>query len=410
MNLSFFIARRYMLRHKGAFASFIIRLAILASALSVAVMIISVGFITGFKYTIREKMFSFMGHVHVVLRDETEKMATAVPVKGDSVLVKNIERIPHVTSVSPFIIKPAIVHTNGEMEALALKGIDSSYHFMQGASLSGSNIDFTDTAYSKQVVLSQTIADRLFAKAGDTVELYFLEGGSMFPRIRKARVAGIFHTGLEEIDKTFALCDIRMLQRINNWMADDISGYQVDLDNDKYSDTVAANIFYNFLPVASPLSSYSMRDIYPNVFDWLEMQNVNVVILLVIMSVVAIINMSAVLLILMVDRARLVGLLKALGLPAGNIRNIFLGIAGIIGLSGVILGNIIGLGICLLQQKTGFIKLSESIYGMSEAAVRIVWWEIVLIDVATLALCILCMWLPALYIRRISPAKVLEFK
>lgn len=399
-----------MRRHKGAFASFIIRLAIVATALSVAVMIVSVGFITGFKYTIREKMFSFMGHIHVELRDETERMATAVPVKGDGQLVQKIKQIPHVERVSPFIIKPTIVHANGEMEALALKGIDKNYPFSKNVELSGSNINFSDTDYARQVLLSKTIADRLLIQAGDTVELYFLEGGSMFPRIRKVRVAGIFHTGLEEIDKAYAVCDIRMLQRINNWQAGDITGYQVDLDDDKYSDTVANNIFYNLLPVASPLSAYSMREIYPNVFDWLELQNVNVVILLVIMSVVAIINMGAVLLILMVDRARLIGLLKALGLPANNIRNIFLGIAGIIGASGILLGNILGLGLCFLQMRTGFITLPESIYGMSHAAVRIVWWEIVLIDVVTLALSILCMWLPALYIRRISPAKVLEFK
>ena len=399
-----------MLRHKGAFASFIIRLAVVATALSVAVMIISVAFITGFKYTIREKMYSFLGHVHVELRDDGEKMATSTPVKGDAQLVKNVQRLPHVTGVSPYVVKYAIVNAHSEMEAISLKGIDHDYRFLKGLSLSGKQIDFSDTAYSKQILLSQTIADRLLIKVGDTVELYFPEAGSMFPRIRKTVVAGIFHTGLVEIDKIFAICDIRLLQRINKWLPDDITGYQVNLDDEKYSDTVAAKIFSDYLPVASPLTAYTLEETYRNVFDWLELQNVNVVVLLVIMSIVSIINMSAVLLILMVDRARLIGLLKALGAPANNIRNIFLGIAGIIGFSGVLLGNIIGLGVCLLQEKTGFVTLPESIYGMSHASVRIIWWQIALLDVVTLILCILCMWLPALYIRRISPAKVLQFK
>jgi len=323
---------------------------------------------------------------------------------------RQVQQLPHVTQVSPYIIRPVLINVNGQMEALALKGIDQNYHFLKGLSLKGNSIDFSDTAYSKQVVLSQTIANKLQVNTGDTVELYFLEAGSMFPRIRKAKVAGIFHTGLEEVDKNYAVCDIRLLRRINNWLPDDITGYQVNLDDEKYADTVAGTIFYNYLPVASQLSAYSMRDIYPTIFNWLDLLNVNAVILIVIMSIVAIINMSAVLLILMVDRARLIGLLKALGLPSNNIRNIFLGIAGIIGLSGVVLGNIIGLGICLLQDKTGFITLQESTYGMDHAAVHIVWWHIALLDVITLVLCILCMWLPALYIRRISPAKVLQFK
>jgi len=399
-----------MLKHKGAFASFIIRLAVVATSLSVAVMIVAVAFITGFQYTIREKVFSFMGHVHVILRDEAETMATSVPVKGDPALVKKIQQLPHVTEVLPYVIKPVIIHANGEMQALALKGIDDTYDVKQ-LNFSGNKINFSDTSYARQVILSQTIADRLSANIGDTVELYFLEGNSMFPRIRKVRITGIFHTGLaEEIDKSFALCDIRLLRRINNWQADDITGYQVNLDNEKYADTVADRIYNNYLPVGSPLASYSMKDISRNLFNWLELENVNVAILLAIMSIVAIINMAAVLLILMVDRARLIGLLKTLGLPAGGIRNIFLGIAGIIGFSGIVLGNIIGLGLCLVQDATGFITLPESVYGMSRASVRIIWWEIVLIDVLTLLLCILCMALPALYIRRISPAKVLEFK
>lgn len=400
-----------MKAHKGAFASFIIRLAVVATALSVAVMIVAVAFITGFKYTIKGKMYNFLGHVHVELRDENERMATGVPVKEDPKLVMQMRQLPHVKSVMPFIIKPGIVHANGEMEGLAaIKGVDSSYRFNQGMELTGKAIDYSDSAYAKQVVLSQTIADKLKVNAGDTVELYFQEGNSMFPRIRKVKVAGIFHTGLDEIDKYYALCDIRLLQRMNNWQPDDINGYQLDLTDAAYADTVANDISNNMLPVASPIVAYTLRDINRSVFDWLDLLDVNVVILLVIMSIVAIINMAAVLLILMVDRARLIGLLKALGLPAGNIRNIFLGIAGIIGASGIVLGNIIGLGLCLLEDKVGFIKLPESIYGMDHASVRIIWWEIVVIDIVTLLVCVLCMALPALYIRRISPAKVLEFK
>ena len=213
---------------------------------------------------------------------------------------------------------------------------------------------------------------------------------------------------MEEVDKYFGVCDIRLLQRINNWTADSINGYQVDLDNEKYADTVASFIHYNI--INAPLESYTTAENYSFIFDWLKLQNMNGIILLVIMAVVSIINMGAVLLILMVDRAMMIGLLKALGMPFETTRNVFLGIAGLIGLVGILLGNVLALGLCWLQLSFGFLKLPEAAYYMPVVPVKIVWWHVAGIDIVTLLLCVLCMWLPTLYIRRIQPARVLQFK
>lgn len=408
MNLSFFIARRYLVKQKGTFSSFIIKLAIFATALSVAVMIVAIAVVVGFKYAVTEKLFSFMGHVHVVPFDETKSnsLTYSQPVYYSHGLADSIKRIPHVAAVSPFVERPVIVQAHGGMEGLRLKGVNKQYHFLNGTTTTGAPIDYRDTTYSKQILLSKTTADRLNVNIGDTVQLDFFENQT--PRIRRVRVCGVFHSGMEEVDKVYGLCDIRLLQRINNWTTDSINGYQVDLTDPAYADTVASFIHYNL--INAPLEAYTTVDNYSSIFDWLQLQNINGVILLAIMAVVSIINMGAVLLILMVDRATMIGLLKALGMPFEQTRNIFLGIAGLIGAAGVVLGNVLALGLCWLQVRFGIIKLPEDTYYMSYAPIRIVWWQVAAIDVATLALCIFCMWLPALYIRRIQPAKVLQFK
>jgi len=408
LNLSFFIARRYLVKQKGTFSSFIIKLAIVATGLSVAVMIVAIAVVVGFKHAVTEKLFSFNGHVHVVPFDETKSnsLTYAVPVYYSHGLADSIRMIPHVTEVSPFAERPVIVQAHGGMEGLNLKGVDKHYRFLQGITTSGRAIDYSDTNYSKQILLSNTTADRLNVNIGDTVQLDFIENGA--PRIRRVRVCGLYHSGMEEVDKIFGVCDIRLLQRINNWTADSINGYQVDLTDVKYADTVAGYIHYNL--INAPLEAYTTTDNYSAIFDWLQLQNENVAILIVIMAIVSVINMGAVLLILMVDRARMIGLLKALGMPFEQTRNIFLGIAGLIGAAGILLGNALALGLCWLQVHFHIIKLREDVYYMSYAPIKIVWWQVAVIDAVTLALCVFCMWLPTLYIRRIQPARVLEFK
>ncbi|MCW3121859.1 MAG: transporter permease [Flavipsychrobacter sp.] len=363
--------------------------------------------VTGFNYSVTDKLFSFMGHVHVVPYDASQSNTIApIPVRYDAALVAGIMQLPHVKAVSPFAQRPVILQAHGQMDGLQLKGVNENYHFLGGITTTGAGIDYRDSNYSKQVLLSQTTADRMNITLGDTVQLDFIEGG--VPRIRKVKVSGIYHSGMEEVDKYYGVCDLRLIQRINNWSADSINGYQVDLDDPKYADTVSAFIHYNL--TQPPIESYTTVENYNFIFEWLELQGVNGTILLSIMAIVAIINMGAVLVILMVDRAMMIGLLKALGMTFEDTRNIFLCIAGLIGAAGILLGNIIALTLCWLQLHFGLVKLPEETYYMRHVPVKIIWWQIGVIDIVTLLLCILCMWLPALYIRRIQPAKVLQFK
>jgi lipoprotein-releasing system permease protein len=346
--------------------------------------------------------------VHVVPYDETNSnsLTYSDPVYLDTALAAAMKKIPHVTAVSPFTERPVIVQAHGQMDGLALKGVNRDYHFLSGISFSGTPIDYTDTFYARQIILSKTTADRLNINIGDTVQLDFIEDG--IPRIRKVKVSGLYHSGMEEVDKLYGVCDIRLLQRMNNWTADSINGYQLDLDNEKYADTVANFIHYNL--VSAPLEAYTTRDTYSSIFDWLDFQSLDGIILLIIMAIVSVINMGAILVILMVDRARMIGLLKALGMTFEATRNIFLSIAGLIGITGIALGNVFALTICWLQVRFGFLKLPEETYYMRFVPIKIVGWQVAVIDIATLLLCVIFMWLPALYIRRVQPARVLQFK
>lgn len=397
------------MRQKGAFSSFIIRLAIGATALSVATMIVAMAFITGFKYEIREKLFSFWGHIHITPYNvNMSTIITPDPISMDTVLERKVRAIPEVTQMVPFAVRPAIIQASQVMEGLQLKGVNSAYHLPSGVSFKGKDINYGDTAYSKQLIISQTTADRLNIDIGDELKLYFLEPGTTFPRIRKVQVSGIYHTGMVEVDRDYAICDLRLLQRINNWAPDQINGYQLTLSSQQLADTIAGQLYDNY--IQPPLSVNTMYDIFPNIFSWLQFQDINERIILVIMAIVAIMNLAAALLILIVEQSRLIGLLKAQGMGNEDMRQIFLYYAALIAGIGIVVGNVIALGIAFLQQKFGFITLSESTYYMRYAPVRLYWWQPVLIDLVTLVLCILCMWLPTLYIRRIQPAKVLQFK
>lgn len=366
-------------------------------------------FITGFKYEVREKLFSFWGHVHITeFNPNVSNLISAQPIRIDQNLINKVKGLPHVTQVAPYALRPAILKTKGAMEGIKFKGITGNYKIPARMSLTGSTINFSDSAYSKDIILSQTTAERLQIKTGDDLLLYFLEPGATVPRLRKVRVSGLYRTGMEEVDKEFAICDLRLLQRINNWKPDEINGYEIDLSDAQYSDTTANIIFDQYID--APLTTNTMRDIYPNIFDWLQLQDVNAQIVLIIMAIVAVINLAVALIILIAEQARVVGLLKALGMTNAAQRRIFLFYAGLIAAFGVLLGNVIGIGFCLIQLKTGFLKLSEATYYMSTVPVRINWLYVALIDVATLVVCVLCMWLPSLYIRRIQPVRVLQFK
>lgn len=412
--LPLLLARRFLSRTRGGLASFIIRLAIMSTALGVAVMIVALSLINGFQEAIQDKLFSFWGGIQIApYTANPVKILRADPLEFDPQLFDALKAATGVRSVTPFIVKPGILQhrqSGGDgaiLEGIQLKGLPQVYNLPSSVVLEGSRIPVADSGYSSSIILSNPTALRLNAAIGDTIRLYFMPPGAIAPRIRKLRICGLYHTGMEDLDRHFALCDIRLLQRLAGWESSQISGYQLDLENLDQVNEQAERIHAQYL--RPPLYAYSLRQTYDGIFDWLGMQDINARILLIIVGIVALINHAAAMLFLIIDRTVTVGVLNALGMPAASLRAVFLYLAGLIGGWGILIGNVVGIGLCLLQQNFGFVHLPEETYYMRTAPISIPVMQVLLLNAAALLL-ILCAALPPLfYLRRAQPARVLRF-
>jgi len=410
MRLSFFIARRIAFNRGSSFSRFIINIAIIATAISVAVMILATALVNGFQQVIQEKIFSFWGHIHVTqYQPNAGPLTEQIPFAADSTLADSLLRVPGVTAVNAYATKSAILKAEKDIEGVIFKGVDARYSWqhLQRFLVQGRPIHYPDSSYAPEVIISMSLAKELQLKLNDKIIVYFIQGGGLPPRARKLTVTGIYKTGIEEYDKTYVIGDLDLIRKMNNWGATDVGGYEIFTANYKQMDDIGSHLG-NI--VSEKLFVRTIRDIYPNIFDWLRLQNKNELIILVIMTIVAVINMITAILILILERTNMVGILKALGMPNAGIQEMFLFQAAYIVLIGLAIGNTLGLGLALLQQKIGFFKLPEESYYMSVAAIDLRWHEIVLINVSTFLICVLVLLLPSLIIRRITPVKAIQFK
>lgn len=373
-------------------------------------MVISLSFVNGFQKVVSEKVFSFWGHVRVQHFEPFKvSIAEEYPIKRNDTAENLMRQHPEVKYVQAFATKSAILKSPETIEGILFKGVEKDYHFdgVEPFRVKGKWPVIGDSSYGSEIMVSQYIADQLKLDVGQSVIIYFIQEGQQQPRTRKLTISGIYKTGIEVYDRTYVIGDLGLIRKLNNWDDDLVGGYELVLKDYSKMDAVS-NEIYKEIPTG--WDSRTLKEIYPEIFDWLNLQNTNKYILLSVMTVVAVINLITCLIILVLERTRMIGVLKALGSTDWTIQQIFITHGAYITILGVGLGLVLGLGLSFLQMKTGFITLNEEAYYMTVAPVDIVWWQILLVAVITFIICFLILMIPTIISRRINPSKAIQFR
>lgn len=406
MNTPLFIAKRMGVSGSGTeFTGIIKKFAVLSIALGIAVMIISMAVVTGFQNEIREKVIGFGGHIQVTNYDYNISFE-ARPIRRDQFPLEKAMQIPGIRHIQAFATKPGIIRTDSDMHGVILKGIgtDFDWNFFENRMVSGQPLQLSEEVRSDEVIISGIIARQLQLDIEDDIFMYFIQEP---PRIRRFTVAGIYETGLEELDKVFVLGDIRHIQRLNNWEEDQIGGFEILVSS---FDDIAKTEDQVFDLLPFHLDARSIRYLYPQIFDWLGLLDMNVYVIIILMILVAGINMVTTLLISVLEKTNAIGILKAIGASNHLLRRVFLYHAAILIFWGLLIGNAAGIVISLIQSQYGLITLSPESYFVSEVPINLHLSHILLINAGTFLISMVMLIVPSYIVAKISPVKAITFR
>lgn len=396
-----------ILREKGnRFAKPIIRLSVFGVALGVVIMLIALGVTSGYKQVIEEKVVALGQHIRISHYDRNYS-DEQIPIILNDTLLNELHGNPEVVSIQPFATKVGIIKTADQVEGIVLKGVDASFNGRQFAYnlVEGDTLHLNDTTVGNNIVLSKHLADKLQIKLGDKVRTYFVQDP---PRQRSFTLTGIYETGLPEYDAKFALVDLRHVQKLNDWNPQQVSGVEVLTRDYNKIDEVGEQIHHQ---IDMNLKAETIKQIYPEIFDWIALFDTNVSVLLIITTCVCMITMMSIFFIIILERTRLIGILKTLGMKTKHVVHTFLMVAGRTLLQGLLIGDLIGLGLGVLQQKFHLVKLDPDTYYVNFVPIKFQIWEVLLLNIGVFTACMLVLVVPAWIIsKKISPVKAVQFE
>jgi lipoprotein-releasing system permease protein len=405
MNVSFFIAQRLIGKNEYRFSRPVIRIAITAIALSLTVMLMSLAIIKGFQNEITDKVIGFSSHIQVSNFSNGNSYESTLLKNTDSLKLSlsNIEGIKHIQS---YATKAGIIKTDEEIQGVVLKGVGKDFNplFLQSILVEGQIPNFGTTKKSKEVLLSAIIAKQLNLGINDDFEMYFIQQPV---RVRKFKLSGIYDSGVAEFDEMLVIGDIGHIQKLNKWSTEDSGGLEVQLHSFDDLEDMRQLIYSN---IGFDLNAKTVIDNNPQLFDWLELQNMNVRVILILMLIVGAINMITALFILILEQTQLIGTLKALGSQNWHIRKVFIYHSLYLILRGMFWGNFIGISMCTIQKYFQIIKLDKSTYYMSFVPIDINLLHILSLNVVTFAICWLILIIPSYLISKINPIKAIRFE
>jgi lipoprotein-releasing system permease protein len=390
---------------KGSgFSKLIINLATSAVCVSVMVMILAIAIVKGYQHEVRDKLIGFNAPIQISHLDLNNSFES-LPITRDTIFEYLTLKKSGITHLQKYATKAGIIKTENAFEGIVLKGVGNDYHFdFLNANLKEGIIpNFHDSGISQQILISAITARKLNFKVGDKLYIYFIQDP---PRVRKLEVAGIFDSGMGELDELYAFVDIRQVQKLNNWSDQEISGYEIGLKDFSQTQSVQTEMA-QITPFNMGLSS--IFDLYPALFDWLGLLDMNVLIILVLMVAVASINMITALLILILERTKMIGLMKALGGEDKQISAVFLWMAAQIISKGLLWGNLIGIGLALLQDRFSWVKLDQKSYYLNSVPIELEVVDIALVNIGSFIICILILLIPVRMVSKVQPIKSIQF-
>jgi len=413
LNTELFIARRIFFDKttKKGISQPIVTIAIIGIALGLAVMILSVAIVTGFKSEISNKVIGFGSHIQIINYDTNVSYET-VPINKNKSFYTDLIDLDGVKNVQVFATKAGIIKTKTDFKGIVLKGVgtDFDWSFFSKYIVEGETFVVRDSIKTDKILISKYLADLLKLHSGDKVQAYFIQQP---PRMRAFTVSGIYQTNLAEFDEQFALVDIGHIQSINGWNSDQVSGIEITIDNfsrlEEMTETVKDIAGFSFSSEGTKLRIQNIKEKYPQIFDWLNLTDMNVWVILIIITLVAGFNMVSGLLILILERTNMIGILKAIGTNNWSIRKIFLYQSGFLITKGLLWGNIVGIIICILQSQFQIIKLDPASYYLEAVPINLKLWHILALNVASLIITVLMLVVPSYIISRLSPEKTIRF-